>query len=59
MHMDSISEIHKKSNKFTDDWTEGWTHGQTDAEGYNIIQPFFKRAYKVYHLSSIRLKINH
>ena len=25
--------------------TKKFTDGQTDAEGYNIIRPFFKRAY--------------
>ena len=25
---------------------DGQTDGQMDAKGYNIIQPFFKRAYK-------------
>ena len=26
--------------------TKKFTDGRTDAEGYNIIRPFFKRAYK-------------
>ena len=26
--------------------TKMFTDGRTDAEGYNIIRPFFKRAYK-------------
>ena len=29
--------------------TDGRTDGGTDAEGYNIIRPFFKRAYKNVH----------
>ena len=32
--------------KFTEGWTDGRMDGRTDAEGYNIIQPFFKRPYK-------------
>ena len=27
-------------------FTDGGTDRQTDAEGYNIIRPFFKQAYK-------------
>ena len=30
----------------TKKFTDGRTDGRTDAEGYNIIRPFFKRAYK-------------
>ena len=34
-------------------FTDGRTDGRTDAEGYNIIRPFFKRAYKNYHQYSL------
>ena len=32
-------------------FTDGRTDGRTDAEGYSMIRPFFKRAYKNYELS--------
>ena len=35
-----------ETKKFTDGRTDRRTDGRTDAEGYNIIRPFFKRAYK-------------
>ena len=33
----------------TKKFTDGRTDRRTDAEGYNIIRPFFKRAYKNRH----------
>ena len=38
----------------TKKFTDGRTDGRTDAGGYNIIRPFFKRAYK--NLSKMVLK---
>ena len=35
-----------ETKKFTDGRTDRRMDGRTDAEGYNIIRPFFKRAYK-------------
>ena len=34
-----------ETKKFTDGWTDRRMDEQTDAEGYNIIGPFFKRTY--------------
>ena len=36
----------RRSYTETKKFTDGRTDGRTDAEGYNIIRPFFKRAYK-------------
>ena len=36
----------KRSYTETKKFTDGGTDGRMDAEGYNIIRPFFKRAYK-------------
>ena len=36
----------RRSYTETKKFTDGWRDRQTDAEGYNIIRPFFKRAYK-------------
>ena len=42
----SYTETKKFTDGRTDRRTNGRTDGRTDAEGYNIIRPFFKRAYK-------------
>ena len=36
----------KRKSLQTDGRTDGRMEGRIDADGYNIIRPFFKRAYK-------------